>query len=294
MTSTEHEARGAVRILLAAAFSFSLMSLFVRLAGERVPSIEVVLMRGLITLVLTAAFLYRARWTNWRGTRKGLLFLRGAFGFSALACFFYSVTHLPLAEATVIQFTSPIFTAVIGSLYLKERTTSRLWAAIALGLVGVLLITRPGVVWSGDASDLPGTIVLIGLAGALFTAVSHVLVRRLAPYEHELVIMLYFHLVVVPMALASAVPVWVWPTPVEWLLLLAIGVAAQGGQVFLTRGMKHLSAAGASVILYSQIVFATLLGVVVLHERPDVWTITGSLLVLGGTLVASRRPRLPA
>lgn len=285
---------GAAGSLVTAAFSFSLMGLFARLAGSTLPSLEIVFVRSLVSLVLTVAFLRHAGLASWRGERQLLLVLRGLVGFGALTCFFYSVTHLPLAEATVIQFTSPIFTALIAWGYLGERATGRLWAAIVLGLAGVLLIARPSVLFAAVASALPMGVVLVGLAGAFLTACAHVLVRRLAPHEHELVIILYFPLVAVPASLASVVPIWVWPDLGGWLLLLAVGVAAQGGQVFLTRGMKHVTAAGASVILYLQIVFATLWGLLVLAERPDGWTLAGSVLVLGGTLVAARRPRLPA
>lgn len=285
---------GAAGSLVTTAFSFSLMSLFARLAGSRLPSLEIVFVRSFIALALTVVFLRRAGLADWRGTNRLLLALRGLVGFGALTCFFYSVTHLPLAEATVIQFTGPIFTALIAWGYLGERATGRVWAAIVLGLAGVLVIARPAALFAASASALPMGVVLVGLAGAFFTACAHVLVRRLAPHEHELVIVLYFPLVAAPASLVSLVPIWVWPGPGEWLLLLAVGVAAQGGQVFLTRGMKHLTAASASVILYLQIVFATVWGLLVLSERPDGWTIGGSVLVLAGTLVAARRPRLPA
>ncbi len=283
----------AVRSLVLAAFSFSVMALFARLVGSRISSIEIVFVRSLVTLVLTWALLRRLPRVGWRGGRPGLLFLRGLFGFGAVACFFYSVTHLPLAEATVIQFTSPIFTAVLASIFLGERASPRVWGAIGLGLAGVLLITRPAALFGGEASPLPGLVVLAGLAGAFLTACAYAVLRRLAQVEHELVILLYFHLVAVPASLAAAAPIWVWPSPWEWLLLAAVGVAAQGGQVTLTRGMKHVTAASASVILYLQILFATLWGLAVLGEQPGLWTLGGSLLVLGGTVVAARRPRLP-
>lgn len=283
----------AIRALVISAFSFSFMSLFVRLAGAGIPSFQIVFVRSLVSLLLTVTLIRRSGLVAWRGEHKRLLILRGLFGFGALSCFFYSVTHQPLAEATVIQFTSPIFTAILAFFYLGERTTSRLWGAILLGLLGVLLITRPLPHLANASSNLPIDAILIGLLGAGFTACAHVLVRRLAPHENELVIILYFPLVALPVSLATALPLWTWPTPKQWLLLVAVGFAAQGGQIFLTRGMKHLSAASASVILYLQIVFATFWGLLVLGEQPDPWTIVGSLLVLGGTLFAARRPRLP-
>ncbi len=271
------------------------MSLLVRVGGARLPSFEMVFCRAVVALVLTWALLRHAGVDVWgRDSHRGLLALRGLFGLGALSCFFYSVTHMPLAEATVIQFTSPIFTAVLASLFLGEHPAPRVWAAISLGLTGVLLITRPAAVFTRQASELPMGVVAVGLCGAFVTACAHVLIRRLAPHEHELVVVFYFPLIAAPVALVAAVPVWVWPTAWEWLLLAAIGVAGQAAQVYLTRGVKYIRAASASAILYLQILFATFWGLTVLGERPDLWTVSGSLLVLGGTLVASRRPRLPA
>ncbi len=283
----------AGRSLVLAALRFSVQALFARLAGVLVPSIEIVLVRSVVSLILTVAVLRRIHIASWWGTHRILLVLRGAFGFGALSCFFYSVTHLPLAEATVIQFTNPIFTALLAGLLLGERMTAREGVAITLGLTGMLLITRPAVLFAGEASTLPPEVVLIGLAGAFLTSCVYVLLRRVTATEHELVIVLYFPLVGVPASLALAVPVWVWPSAWEWLLLIVVGIAAQVGQIYLTRGMKHTKAASASVILYLQVVFATCWGLVVLSERPDIWTVGGSLLVLGGTVIASRRPRLP-
>ncbi len=283
-----------VRFLVLAAFSFSLMTLFARLAGERIPSLEIVFARSMVTLAITLALLRRSRLDNWWGHNRWLLFSRGAFGFAALACVYYSVTHMPLAEATVIQFLSPIFTALIAWVYLGEQASARLWASIGLGLTGLTLIARPPVLFGASSSQLPAVAVAVGLAGAFLTAWAHVMVRRLANDEHELVIILYFPLIAVPGSLVFAASGWVWPSAWDGLLLLAVGLAAQGGQIYLTRGMKHVPAGRGSVILYLQILFATLWGVVFLGEQPGPWTIVGSLLVLSGSLIVARRPRLPA
>lgn len=280
---------GARHILLAALL-FSLMSLFVKLAGQRLSSFEIVLVRSVVTLCLSWALLYRRRIPVW-GEHRLLLTLRGIFGFTALSCFFYAVTQLPLAEATVIQFTNPVFTALFAAFFLGEKTSSKLWLSILLSLGGVLAITRPAILFGAPAGGLPPiapAVAAIGLAGAMATGIAYVLVRKLARLENEMVIVFYFPLVAVPASLLL-MKEWVPPTPQEWLLLIGVGVTAQWGQIYLTRGMQELAAAKATVVLYTQLVFASLWGLLFLHQPPGWLTVAGAALVLGGSLLTARK-----
>lgn len=279
------------RHILAAALLFSLMSLFVKLAGQRLSSHEIVLVRSLITLALSAFLLYRRRIPFW-GEHRLLLTLRGVFGFAALSCFFYSVTQLPLAEATVIQFTNPVFTALFAAFFLGEKTSRKLWLSILLSLGGVLAITRPAFLF-GAAGLIPPHVVAIGLGGAMATGIAYVLVRKLARLENEMVIVFYFPLIAVPGSFLL-MKEWIAPTPQEWLLLLGTGLTAQWGQIYLTRGMQQLAAAKATVVLYSQLVFASLWGLLFLAQPPGWLTLAGAALVLAGSLLTARKPAPPA
>ncbi|HEX8906864.1 MAG TPA: DMT family transporter, partial [Longimicrobiaceae bacterium] len=123
---------GAVSMVLSA-FFFSVMSLLVKLAGARIPSQEVVLVRAVVSLAVAYALVVRAKPGNW-GRRKGLLVFRGLVGFAALSCFFYGVIHLPLADATVIQYTNPVWTAWLGAWLLDEALSAGEAALSAAGL----------------------------------------------------------------------------------------------------------------------------------------------------------------
>lgn len=279
--------QGARQILLAALL-FSLMSLMVKLAGQRLSSLEIVLVRSVLTLGMSWALLYRKKIPIW-GEHRLLLTLRGLFGFTALSCFFYSVTQLPLAEATVIQFTNPVFTALFAAFFLGEKAGAKLWLSIALAFGGVLAITRPAILFGmAEAGHIPPAVVAIGLGGAMATGLAYVLVRKLAPLENEMVIVFYFPLVAVPGSLLL-LKEWVPPTGREWLLLVGIAITAQWGQIYLTRGMQELAAAKATVVLYSQLVFATLWGLVFLGQPPGVLTVAGAVLVLTGSLLTSKK-----
>lgn len=271
-----------LRYMALGAFWFSVMSLLVKVAGQRLPSIEIVLVRAVLTLALSLAMLRRARVPVW-GTQRTLLALRGLLGFVALTAFYFSVIHLPLAEATVIQYTNPVFAAILAAWLLRERFGAREAICIGLGLLGVVLVAQPATLFGATAA-LEMRYVAIALLGALFSAAAYVSVRRLGTTEHPLVVVFYFPLVTVPLALPFALAGWIWPTRIEWLLLLGIGVSTQMGQVWITRGLQLEAAGRATAVGYLQIVFAALFGAVVFRELPGAGAVLGTVLIVGSTL----------
>lgn len=269
--------------MVAAAFFFSVMSLLVKLAGQRLAAEQVVLFRAAVALVLSWGLLRRAGLSPW-GKSRGLLFLRGLLGFFALSCFFWALVHLPLAEATVIQYLNPVFTALLAALVLGERLEWRASLSVVGSLGGLLLVARPAFLFGG-AQHLDPVASGVALAGALFSAGAYVTVRRVGSGEHPLVVVFWFPLVATPLSLPLAFPVWQWPTPLEWLVLIGVGVATQTAQVFMTRGLQKEPAAKATAVSYLQIVFAALWGALVLGEIPDALTLAGASLIIGSTLL---------
>jgi drug/metabolite transporter (DMT)-like permease len=265
------------------AFFFSLMSLFVKLVGQRVPSQEVVLVRGLLTLAFTWVLIRRTG-VSPLGNRRGPLLIRGFLGFAALSCFYYAVVHLPLAEATILQYMNPIFAALLAGVVLAERLGRREVLLGMLSLAGVIVIARPAALLGGGGSSLPMFAVGVGLLGAILSGAAYVGVRELSRTEHPLVIVFYFPLVTVPAALPGALANLVLPTPREWLLLLGVGITAQFGQIYITRGLKREPAGRATAMGYLQVVFAGLLGLAFFGEVPDIWTVSGSALILACAL----------
>lgn len=273
--------------MITSALAFSLMTVLVKLAGERLPSQEIVLARALISLVLSYSLLTRAGLSPW-GQHRRWLWLRGVFGFAGLSCVFAAVTHLPLAEATVLQYMHPPMTAMLAALFLKETVSRRVFAGSALSLMGVVLVARPALLFGEAVDGLDPVWVAVALGGAFFSAAAYVTVRHLSAKEDPLVIVFYFPLVTVPAALPTVIPNFVWPVGREWLLLLGIGVATQVGQVSLTRGLAALPASQGTALSYLQVAFATLWGVLVFGDHPDALSIAGGLLVIASSLWIAR------
>jgi drug/metabolite transporter (DMT)-like permease len=279
-----------VRYMLGSAFFFSLMTLFVKAAGQRLPSQEIVLARGLVTLILTYGMVRRAGLSP-RGGRRGILLFRGLVGFAALTCFYFALTRLPIAEATVLHYTSPVWTALIAAPLLGEPVTRLVLGASLVSFTGVALIARPGFLFGGLASDLDLLAVGIALVGALLSSGAYVAVREASKTEHAFVIIYYFAFVTVIGPLPAVARFAVWPSGGEWLVLLGVGLATQLAQICLTRGLSLVPAGRAMTVAYTQILFAALWGALFFAEYPDGWTVVGALLVIIGAAAVSLRDR---
>ncbi len=279
--------RGALLMMLSA-LAFSVMTVLVKLVGERIPSQEIVVARAIVSLVLSWSLLRRAGLSPW-GEDRLWLWIRGGLGFAGLSCVYGAVTHLPLAEATVLQYLHPPLTAIFAGLFLREAITRRVLVATSISMIGVVLVTRPTLLFGDGASDLDPFWVGVAVAGAAFSAAAYVVVRRLSRSEDALVIVFYFPLVTVPAGIPTMLPNFIWPEGSEWVFLLGIGLATQVGQVSLTRGLAVLPAAHGTALSYLQVVFAVVWGVLIFGEQPDIWTVVGGALVISSALGLARR-----
>jgi drug/metabolite transporter (DMT)-like permease len=270
-----------VAYMVASALGFSAMSLLVKIASARLPTGEIVLARAVVTLVVSYAMVRRAGIPTWGTNKRGLVF-RGFLGFGGLTLYYLSLAYLPLADATTIQQTTPVLTAVIAWLILRERIGWTTAFAIACGIAGVSLIVRP----TGAGLDPIGIVVAIG--AAICSSTAYVTVRQLVRTESPLVIVFYFPLIATPLAIPWALATWVTPAPIEWLLLVAIGLATQVGQVFLTKALVLETASRATSIGYIQVAFAMIWQWTVFSEAPTLWTLAGAALIILGTAAVAR------
>ncbi len=285
----------SARYMVLSAFAFSVMTLFVKLAGRRLPSQELVTARAAVTLVLSYVALRRAR-VPLLGSRSPLLWLRGLTGFLALSCVYYAVTHMPLAEATLLQYLHPAFTALLAALVLRERLHPATLVSIALSMGGLLVILRPATLLSSGHGAVPTLALMAAVGGALLTACAYVIVRKLGQREHPLVIVFYFPFVALPASIPGMWHTALWPVGWEWVLLLLLGVSTQIGQVAITRGLQLDHAGRAASYSFLQVVFAAVWGALFFAEVPSSTTIAGALLIMLGSVVSVRfsPPAVPA
>jgi drug/metabolite transporter (DMT)-like permease len=269
------------------------MSLLVRMSGGAgIPTMEVVFARSLVVLLLSWFFL-RRRGLSARGEDRRLLFLRGVVGFISLSCFYFALVHLPLADATVIQYTNPVWTALLAAVLLAEPVGRKEIVLSVASLGGVVVMARPTLLFGGEAAGLPGGPVAVGVVGALFSGLAYVAVRRLAKSDHPLVVVYWFALISTLGSLPFVLRDLALPSGRALTLLLGVGVATYLGQVLITMGLREERAGRAMGVAYLQVVFAAAWGALVLGEVPDRWTFAGAAIILGCTWVLGRS-RSPA
>lgn len=262
--------------MLVAVVSFSLMNVFVKLAG-RLPVMELVFFRCGISTILSMAVLLSIR-ENLIGNNHRLLILRGVFGTIALLTYFVTVKEMPLGTAVTIQYLSPIFTTIIALLFLDEKVRPLQWLFFIVSFAGVVMI-------KGFDSRISMTCLATGVFSAIASAVAYNFVRTLSGKEHPLVVVLHFQLIGALTGLAFSAVNWVQPAGWEWLYLLMIGLTTQLGQVHLTKALQKDHVAKVSIMQYLGMVFAVGFGVLIFKEHYSVASLAGLALVVAGVIM---------
>ena len=274
-----------MRYMILSAFGFSIMAVCVKLASQQgIPVLEIVAARALVSLALSYVDV-RRKDIALLGHKKHLLVARGGVGVIALICVYYAVTHLPLAEATVLQYLHPMFTAILALIFLKEHIHLSLILSIICSFIGLLFIARPEIIFGFTNSDLSYFAMGAALLGAFGSAVAYVLVRKLNETEDASVIIFYFPLIALPISLVLLGSDFVIPDLWTCFILLLVGIFTQIGQIGLTKAMKTEAAGRATAFSYLQVVFAVILGWLIFSEIPDLWVILGGGFILIGALM---------
>ncbi len=272
--------KSAVYVLISS-LAFASMAALIKSVSVAIPHEMTVFFRNFFGLVALTPLLFRENFEV--KTKNASWHLsRAILGLTAMYCFFFALGRMPLADAVLLNYTAPIFTPIIAMLLLREEVTPRVWTAIGVGFVGVVLILKPG-------HDLFTPVAFVGLASGLFAAFAMTTIRRMSATEPTVRIVFYFAAVG---TIASSVPLyWSWQSVDLSLVfpLTAIGVLATIGQLFLTKAYSLAPAARVGSLTYATVVFAALYGWIFWSEAPDIFTVAGAALVfVGGALAIGK------
>ncbi|MEM8593826.1 MAG: DMT family transporter [Pseudomonadota bacterium] len=270
--------------MMLSSLGFALMSACVKLVSVYgIPVLEIVAARALVSVCISVADIKRKGISMW-GNDRVFLVLRGVIGAFALMCVYYSMTTLPLAEATILQYLHPVFTALFALVLLKEVIQRPTLVCIALSLLGLVVMLLPNLTMASN-DRIEWFSVGAALLGAVGSAAAYTVVKRLSCTEDTSVIIFYFPLIALPISLLLLGDDFVMPTGFAWVLLLFVGVFTQVGQIGLTKAMQCESANKATAYSYVQIVFAIVIGWMVFDEVPSLYSMVGGALIVLGALV---------
>ncbi len=268
--------------MIAAAFGFSLMNMFIRIAAAELHPFTIAFFRNLFALAFILPWLARTGLSGLRTQRLGTHLLRGLFGITAMLCWFSSVVLLPLGEAVALNFTVPLFATAGAALFLGEVVGIRRWAATFVGFLGVLIVLRPGFAEVTPVMALP-------IIASVFMAASVLLVKSLSRTEHPATIVLILNMILTPLSLGPALLYWQWPSWPVLAALVALGLFATFAQLALTQAF---SKAEASVIIpfdYARLPFIAVMAYFAFGEIPSAWTWPGAAVIASAAIYIARR-----
>jgi len=287
----------AILSKLGAVFFFMGMATLIKIASVRVPPGETVFFRSFFGLPIILG------WIALRGElRTGLKtdnplghFWRGLVGVTAMAMGFAALGLLPLSEVKAIQYAQPVLVVIFAAMFLGERIRAFRLTAVALGMIGVLIILSPRLTAFSDADTDPylamGAILAFG--SAVLAGLAHVFVRKLTMSEPTSAIVFWFAVTASCLSILTLPFGWVWPTGPEAAALIGAGLCGGIGQIFVTSSYRYADASVVAPFEYFSIVLALAIGYFVFAEVPTLVMLVGiALIVCAGIFIIWREGKL--
>jgi drug/metabolite transporter (DMT)-like permease len=280
----------ALGIRLAAAFALATMAMLVKLAGERgAHLIELIFWRQLLTTVLLGAGLAATgRLALLKTQRLPSHARRAATGLFGMIFTYGAVLLLPLAEATTLGFTAPIFAVLIAMVLFRERIGPYRWAAVGIGFAGVIVVMQPG---SGHHEGVTLVGVVVGLVAPLMVSMISFQIQDLNKTENPWSIVFWFATLSAPVA-AIGLPFVIGAHDEEtWGIILAMALTGVLAQILLTTSLRFGSAAVILLMDYTALLWASFYGVYVFDRAAPASLWLGAPLIIGAGLLIAWRER---
>jgi len=258
--------------------SFIAMALGGRELSPDLSTFEILFFRSLIGLAVVLALLGHNGWRQIRTKKPGLHVVRNFAHYAGQFGWFFGIGLLPLAQVFALEFTTPIWIAILAPLLLKERLSGTRIAAIAIGFAGALIILRPGMV----PIDTAAMGVLMAAAGYAF---SHTLTKKLSATDSPLCILFYMTVVQLPLGLAPSLFDWVTPTLAHVPWLVFIGITALTAHFCMITAFLHADAIVVVPMDFLRLPLVAVIGLVVYGEALDVWVFIGAGVIFAGNFL---------
>jgi drug/metabolite transporter (DMT)-like permease len=281
----DHPFKG-IALILASTVFLGASDVTAKYLSATLPSVEIAWIRFLtFALIMSPAMFRGSPLFALRTERLGLQLMRGAALVGSSLFFISGLRYLPIAEASATGFVAPLFVTALSIVFLSEKVGVRRWLATAVGLLGVLIILRPGTSAFHVAAFFP-------LVSAVAWACTLIMTRMMSGREHVLTTMTYSS--IAGLCILSALVPFVWVTP-SWHDIafgVFIGVASTAGQWIVVLAFRYADASVLAPFSYTQLLWVSILGFMVFGEVPDIWTVTGAVFIVGSGLYTAHRERV--
>lgn len=284
----------AIALKLVAVCLFMIMAAVIKVAVQSVPPGQAVFFRSLFAIPVILLWIWQQgalREALIPNNLRGHIW-RGLFGTTAMGLTFAGLGLLPLPEVTAIGYATPIFTVILAVFMLSERVGLYRMSAVALGLIGVLVVIWPRL--NLDAAALTQGAALgaiLVLIASILRALVQIHIRTLVKTEHTAAIVFYFSATATIMSLFSIPFGWVVPDPLTLGLMIGAGLIGGVAQILVTASYRYGAASMLAPFDYSSLIFAGLIGWLVFSEIPTWSMIVGAGLVVAGGAVIMWRER---
>lgn len=293
---THNKPGTAIGLKLVAVFLFMVMAAMIKVATQSVPAGQAVFFRSLFAMPIIIVWIWNTGEMREALTPKNLTghIWRGLFGTTAMALTFAGLALLPLPEVTAIGYATPMFTVILAAIILGEKVRLFRISAVALGLVGVMIVMSPRLSVDPETMGTAGTIgALMVLGASILRAFVQIHIRTLVKTEHTAAIVFYFSLTATVLSLVSLPFGWIVPAGTDLILLIGAGLVGGIAQILLTSSFRFGAASMLAPFDYASLIFAALIGYVIFAELPASATVVGaSLVVLGGVIIIWRERQL--
>jgi len=273
--------RAALWIILAG-FCATLMNVVIREAAHELHPFEITFFRCLFGFAVMVPWIAKVGPAALRTRKIGFYTLRGAVALISMLTWFYGITLVPLAMATALNFTAPLFSTLGAALILGETVRMRRWVAIAVGFVGVLIVLRPGT----ETLDLYAFLIIIS---AFTSGMGVVTVKFLVRTDSPNAIVTYLMLYLMPLSLVPALFVWQWPSPAALAWLIVLGGLGTTSHLAVVRGYSAVDASACAPFEFLRLPFAAFLGYAIFAEVTDLWTWIGALIIAVSSIYVAHR-----
>ena len=262
-------------------FSFMAMAIGGRQLSGHLTTFQILFFRSLIGLLIIGFLVWRSNWQQIFTKHFKIHALRNVAHFGGQFGWFYGIAFIPLAEVFALEFTVPVWTAVLATILLGEQITRARVTAITFGVVGVILILRPGLAVVNPAS-------LAVLGSALAYAFSHTMTRKLAQIDTPLTILFYMTLIQLPLGLVTSIFDWTTPTVAMLPWIMVVGVSALSGHYCMARALALADAIVVVPMDFLRLPLIATIGVAIYGEPLDWLVLAGGSVMFAGNLINIR------